>query len=138
LHVSSSGSLILPSSKFDPIFRTFRVIKFRPPKLIQQSEHQQQTARENTSEPEKCVTCDVLYDPSPEPIRADVIFIHGLHGSLEKTWKQGLWDVTKVRTVPVRQRDSEPAPPDHDAWSSRSVEGTERDRDLVGDGVRRP
>jgi hypothetical protein len=110
----------------------------RPPKLIQRSEHAQQTAREDISEPEKCVTCDVLYDPTPEPIRADVIFIHGLHGSLEKTWKQGIWDVTKVRTVAVRQRDSQPAEPDEDAWSDSFAEGTERDRNLVGDGVRSP
>ena len=59
-----------------------------------------------TSEPEKCVTCDVLYDPSPEPIRADVVFIHGLHGSLDKTWKQGVWDVRKIRTVSMRQRNN--------------------------------
>ncbi|GFG38324.1 hypothetical protein Cfor_01735 [Coptotermes formosanus] len=92
---SLSGSVLLPSSKFDPILRTFRVIKFRPRRLLQQSDHPQQTATVDTSEPEKCVTCDVLYDPSPQPIRADVIFIHGLHGSLDKTWKQGVWDVTK-------------------------------------------
>jgi hypothetical protein len=137
LHSSSSGSVLLPSSKFDPILRTFQVIKVRPPKLIPQSEHAQQTAREDTSEPEKCVSCDVLYDPSPEPIRADVIFIHGLHGSLEKTWKQGVWDVTKVRTVPVRQRDSQPAAPEPDTWSGSSLEGKERDGDLIGDEVRR-
>jgi hypothetical protein len=71
----------------------------------------------------------VLHDPSPEPIRADVIFIHGLHGSLQKTWKQGMWDVTNVRTVPVRQRDS---------CSGSEVEGKERDTDLAGDEVRRP
>jgi hypothetical protein len=80
----------------------------------------------------------VLYDPSPEPIRADVIFIHGLHGSLEKTWKQGVWDVTKVRTVPVRQRDSQPAASERDTWSCSSVEGKERDGDLIENGVRRP
>jgi hypothetical protein len=88
-------------------------------------------------EPEKCVSCDVLYDPSPEPIRADVIFIHGLHGSLENTWKQGVWDVTKVRTVPVRQRDSQPAALERDTWNDSSAEGKERDGDLIGDEVRR-
>jgi len=102
----SAGSVHLPSSKFDPILRTFRVIKFTPSRLLQQSGHPQQTATVDTSEPEKCVTCDVLYDPSPEAIRADVVFIHGLHGSLDKTWKQGVWDVRKVRTVSMRQRNN--------------------------------
>lgn len=33
------------------------------------------------SGPEKCVTLNVLAEPPPgSPIRADVIFIHGLHG----------------------------------------------------------
>ncbi|XP_023717450.1 uncharacterized protein LOC111869850 isoform X2 [Cryptotermes secundus] len=113
---SLSGYVLSPSSK-----------------LIQRSKHPQQKTRENISEPEKCVTCDVLYDPSPEPIRADVIFIHGLHGSLEKTWKQGIWDVTDVRTVPMRQRHLQAAAPYQDTWSGSSVEGTEQDMDLVGD-----
>lgn len=30
--------------------------------------------------------------PEGTPIRADIIFIHGLHGSLVNTWKQGLWN----------------------------------------------
>ncbi|PSN57823.1 hypothetical protein C0J52_04395 [Blattella germanica] len=109
----SLSTVLSPSSKFDPILRTFRVIKFRPRKLLQEAEEQQQQQQQQlkseTSEPEKCVKCDVLYDPSPEPIRADVIFIHGLHGSLDKTWKQGIWDVKKVRTVKVRRRNSQPA-----------------------------
>ncbi|XP_017777779.1 PREDICTED: uncharacterized protein LOC108563574 [Nicrophorus vespilloides] len=40
--------------------------------------------------PEKCVNCIVLSEPDGD-IQADVIFIHGLHGSLGNTWKQGLW-----------------------------------------------
>lgn len=33
--------------------------------------------------PEKCVTVNVLAQPPPgSPIRADIIFIHGLHGKL--------------------------------------------------------
>lgn len=44
-------------------------------------------------EPEKCVTIEILAEPPPgTPIRADIVFIHGLHGSLVKTWKQGLWN----------------------------------------------
>lgn len=42
--------------------------------------------------PDKSVTLNVLYEPPKTvPIRADVIFIHGLHGSLVNTWKQGMW-----------------------------------------------
>lgn len=42
--------------------------------------------------PERCVTLNVLAAPPPgQPIRADVVFIHGLHGSLVNTWKQGRW-----------------------------------------------
>lgn len=111
---SLSGSVLLPSSKFDPILRTFRVIKFTPSRLLQQSDHPQQAAAVDTSEPEKCVTCDVLYDPSPEPVRADVVFIHGLHGSLDKTWKQGVWDVRNVSTVHMRQGNVQPATLDED------------------------
>lgn len=41
---------------------------------------------------EKCVECIVLAEPPQgEKITVDVIFIHGLHGSLPNTWKQGLW-----------------------------------------------
>lgn len=33
-----------------------------------------------------------MAEPPPgQPITADIIFIHGLHGSLVNTWKQGLW-----------------------------------------------
>lgn len=42
--------------------------------------------------PEKSVTLNVLYQPPRDvPIRADVVLIHGLHGSLTNTWKQGMW-----------------------------------------------
>ncbi len=30
--------------------------------------------------PEKCVSLNILAEPESGPIRADVIFIHGLHG----------------------------------------------------------
>jgi hypothetical protein len=133
---SSAGSVLLPSAKFDPFLRTFRVIKFRPRRLLQQSDHPQQAATVDTAEPDKCVTCDVLYDPSPEPIRADVIFIHGLHGSLDKTWKQGVWDVRKVRTVPVRQRNVQPATLDEEARTNNVFDQRERDCDLAEDWVK--
>ena len=44
---------------------------------------------ETDDKPEKSVECLVLNDPA-EP-KVDVIFIHGLHGSLVKTWRQGDW-----------------------------------------------
>lgn len=47
---------------------------------------------EDDDVPEKCVECCVLYEPTEsDTIMADVIFIHGIHGSLVNTWKQGLW-----------------------------------------------
>lgn len=42
-------------------------------------------------ETEKCVECLVLSEPVNAEVAADVIFIHGLHGSIDKTWKQGTW-----------------------------------------------
>ncbi|CAH1225178.1 unnamed protein product, partial [Diabrotica balteata] len=39
--------------------------------------------------PEKSVDCLVLFEP--EDIEIDVIFLHGLHGAINKTWKQGVW-----------------------------------------------
>ncbi|XP_072376209.1 protein SERAC1 isoform X1 [Diabrotica undecimpunctata] len=39
--------------------------------------------------PEKSVDCLVLFEP--EDIEIDVIFLHGLHGGINKTWKQGVW-----------------------------------------------
>lgn len=130
---SLSGSVHLTSSKFDPILRTFRVIKFTPRRLLKQSDHPQQAATVDTSEPEKCVTCDVLYDPNPEPVRADVVFIHGLHGSLDKTWKQGVWDVRKIRTVSVRQRNVQPATLDEDTQANNVVEDNQLGRDQEDD-----
>ena len=135
--VFSAGSVHLTSSKFDPILRTFRVIKFTPRRLLKQSDHPQQAATVDTSEPEKCVTCDVLYDPNPEPVRADVVFIHGLHGSLDKTWKQGVWDVRKIRTVSVRQRNVQPATLDEDTQANNVVEDNQLGRDQEDDRVKR-
>lgn len=143
---SLSGSVLSPSSKFDPILRTFKVITFRPRKFLRAAEEEEEIVEEDeeedeqkieeVSEPEKCVNCDVLYDPSPESIRADVIFIHGLHGSLDKTWKQGVWDVKKVRKVPMRRRNSQPAQSSEPSAPrlSRSksvVEGKIRDSGLL-------
>lgn len=79
----------------DPLLRTFRVINFRPRQLLwnpSEERTQQNGGSRQIQEPEKSVQCEVLHDPGPS-IRADVIFIHGLKGSLDRTWTQGLWDL---------------------------------------------
>lgn len=56
--------------------------------------------------PEQSVDCQVLYTPKEE-IQADVIFIHGLHGGIDKTWKQGRWrhDGHKLKDqTPIRSQ----------------------------------
>lgn len=56
--------------------------------------------------PEKSVECLVL--THPKHITADVIFIHGLHGSLEKTWRQGDWrhDNHQLKKTTIERRMS--------------------------------
>lgn len=62
-------------------------------------------------EPERCVTLNVLAAPPVgTPIRADVVFIHGLHGSLVNTWKQGLWS-SAGRRVPFQRPPRPPIRP---------------------------
>ncbi|KRF83608.1 uncharacterized protein [Drosophila virilis] len=39
-----------------------------------------------------CCTLNILAaPPAGTPIRADIVLVHGLHGSLLNTWRQGLW-----------------------------------------------
>lgn len=62
---------------------------------------------EEITEPEKSVECLVLHEP--DEILADVIFIHGIHGGVEKTWKQGTWrhDGHKLKhQSPIRRQSS--------------------------------
>ncbi|KAI5748351.1 hypothetical protein M8J77_024623 [Diaphorina citri] len=54
-------------------------------------------ALERTEE-DKDIFCEVLHDPGPDT-KADIIFIHGLKGSLYKTWKQGLWDTNNTSDI---------------------------------------
>ncbi|KAI4457625.1 hypothetical protein MML48_7g00018531 [Holotrichia oblita] len=59
------------------------------------------------AKPEKSVECIVLTEP--KDITVDVIFIHGLHGSLVKTWRQGDWrhDNHHLRKSTLERRKSE-------------------------------
>ncbi|XP_022215175.2 uncharacterized protein LOC111069418 [Drosophila obscura] len=60
------------------------------------------------SDAPSCCTINILAEPPPgEPIRADIVLIHGLHGSLVNTWKQGLWQNDRK---PV-EFDRPPRPP---------------------------
>lgn len=60
-------------------------------RIIKQ-ENSEPLAVEDDNTPESSVTCCVLSEPSSsEEIVADIIFIHGLHGGLDRTWKQGDW-----------------------------------------------
>ncbi|XP_072941288.1 uncharacterized protein [Epargyreus clarus] len=59
--------------------------------------------------PEPRVDCVVLHTPPTPTI--DVIFVHGLYGSLANTWRQGEWRTkynTKPIKVPLRRSDSLP------------------------------
>ncbi|XP_050312672.1 protein SERAC1 [Anthonomus grandis grandis] len=58
---------------------------------------------ENDTLAERCVRCEVLHEPPGGAASADVIFIHGLHGGLDKTWTQGTW-----RQKSAKLQDLEP------------------------------
>lgn len=88
----TEGVLFGPTNKIDPLLRTFRVVNFRPRQLFL-NEQREEVGSQNEPEPEKSVHCDVLYDPGADNRVMDVIFIHGLKGSLERTWTQGMWDL---------------------------------------------
>lgn len=99
LRLISVGELLRGTSKLDPLFSTFKVINFKPRQLLWApvEEENERTSHElnKTIEPEKSVHCQILYDPGPGKVTADVIFIHGLKGSLDRTWKQGEWNLKK-------------------------------------------
>ncbi|XP_045506244.1 uncharacterized protein LOC123702510 isoform X2 [Colias croceus] len=63
----------------------------KPPKRPASSEH---------LHPEPRVDCVVLHQPANHEI--DVIFVHGLYGSLGNTWKQGEWR-SKYKDAPQKQ-----------------------------------
>ncbi|CAH1175580.1 unnamed protein product [Phaedon cochleariae] len=54
---------------------------------------------------ERCVECVVLSQPEGD-VLVDVIFIHGLHGGIDRTWKQGTWRTQSHKLInqsPVRR-----------------------------------
>ncbi|XP_062564753.1 uncharacterized protein LOC134227358 [Armigeres subalbatus] len=98
--VSMSLSSVQVAHRIDPLLRVIKLRKDSPRSAIEPGteslstggklRHARASSREVT---EKCVEMVVLTEPpAGVPIRADVILIHGLHGSLVNTWKQGLWN----------------------------------------------
>ncbi|XP_046386017.1 uncharacterized protein LOC124155891 [Ischnura elegans] len=86
-----ASALFYPATKIDPILRPLRnkLRSVSAPALSGLEDGK--SGLLESAEPEKSVECMVLHDPGPGRTRADVIFIHGLHGSLYNTWRQGRW-----------------------------------------------
>lgn len=99
--VSMSLSSVQVAHRIDPLLR---VIKLRKDSGTNGGRNAIEAGRQTVAGrrgskgkqealPEKCVELVVLAEPpAGVPIRADVVLIHGLHGSLVNTWKQGLWN----------------------------------------------
>ncbi|XP_061511800.1 uncharacterized protein LOC1268369 isoform X1 [Anopheles gambiae] len=102
--VSMSLSSVQVAHRIDPLLRVIKLRKDSSPTVaIKQGTAATTTPTAATSQlaslrvprhlPERCVDLVVLAEPPPGvPIRADIVLIHGLHGSLVNTWKQGLWN----------------------------------------------
>ncbi|KAJ8921970.1 hypothetical protein NQ315_008607, partial [Exocentrus adspersus] len=81
---------------------TIRIVKVDENKAVASTEEEDLT-------PEKSVECLVLSEPENGEIEADVIFIHGLHGGIDKTWKQGTWRHSGhklIHQTPIRRQSS--------------------------------
>lgn len=86
-----ASALFFPKTKIDPILRPLRnKLRSVSAPVLSSAAESTEKQRQNLP-PEKCVECLVLHDPGPQETIADVIFIHGLHGSLYNTWRQGQW-----------------------------------------------
>lgn len=92
--------LLLVAHRIDPLLRVIKLRKDSSKSAIEPGKQSLSTggklrhAKTNLREiPDKCVDLVVLAEPpAGVPIRADIVLIHGLHGSLVNTWKQGLWN----------------------------------------------
>ncbi|CAH0698371.1 unnamed protein product [Spodoptera exigua] len=84
-----------------------------PPSVGPQTATGPRTRRAGTDHlhPEPRVECVELYTPPAHAHQLDVIFVHGLYGSLGNTWRQGEWR-TKYKLDPTRVplRNHEAAP----------------------------
>ncbi|XP_055905112.1 uncharacterized protein LOC129940706 [Eupeodes corollae] len=106
--ISMSLSSVQVSHRIDPLLKMMKLKRCdgmiesipdcsrpTPPSSPLMHEPKSKTAddlHENTKA-KKCCTIKILTEPPPgTPIRADIVLIHGLHGSLANTWKQGLWN----------------------------------------------
>ncbi|KAL5293355.1 hypothetical protein ACFFRR_011846 [Megaselia abdita] len=89
-NISMSLSTVHVTQKIDPLLK---LMKLRRGESIDERPLTfDSIPRMLSIEKPKCVTINILAEPPPgTPIRADIILIHGLHGSLVNTWKQGLW-----------------------------------------------
>ncbi|XP_049289760.1 uncharacterized protein LOC125767327 [Anopheles funestus] len=104
--VSMSLSSVQVAHRIDPLLRVIKLRKDSSttpgspalaikgiPEALTQPNTQLATLRVPRHLPDRCVDLVVLAEPPPGvPIRADIVLIHGLHGSLVNTWKQGLWN----------------------------------------------
>lgn len=63
--------------KIDPLLK---MIKLRNKQTVPKITIPKTVFQPSDYVPEKCVSLNILAQPESGPIRADVIFIHGLHG----------------------------------------------------------
>ncbi|ETN61461.1 ribonuclease p/mrp subunit [Anopheles darlingi] len=127
--VSMSLSSVQVAHRIDPLLRVIKLrkdsattaIKASPLALQGVSSNQELAViRVPRHLPEKCVDLVVLAEPPPGvPIRADIVLIHGLHGSLVNTWKQGLWN-SEGRLVNFERPPKPPLRPPKRQRHSRS------------------
>lgn len=89
-NISMSLSTAHVTQKIDPLLK---LIKLRRGESIEDKPMTfDSIPRLPSIEKPSCVTINILAEPPPDTaIRADIILIHGLHGSLVNTWKQGIW-----------------------------------------------
>lgn len=88
-----------PGSKLEPLLQglaALSLLKRLHHSMVMWNERQEQLRLEaleydGRDPTEDRVRCEVLHEPGGDPaeVRVDVVFIHGLNGSIRKTWTQG-------------------------------------------------